>query len=325
MPMAPKKMASRKPAKIQKAIRNLTFTLDSVDQYVDIAESLSMVNRKLFRSPMAYGIESVEFKFDANPNAFDSITVTALTAGDSWSVHNAHVKGHALWNQMNQLVLEDNPSIEGKWADFKVYLDGAHVTASNLVPRDSAGVAYIAGEWNYAKYVMPEHSVDAAGNPLPADETFGHLIGDDIGVPGALVSVGLVKAYQESRATVFDNNPNVPGGMSTSFFNLLTDSGSQEPELADQIEARNDDPPYSLTHYPGGDTNAPVPIVSEYGVASVGFPLGTLEGFVAQCGLIKFNVQAFKDGVSITPPNVSIRLNVMAGKYKGVAAIPMGQ
>lgn len=324
--MARKKM-SRKPAKIEKAIRQLNFTLDSVNQYCDLAQSLSVVNRKLFRQPMVYGIESVEFIFDANPTAFDTITVTAMTAGDSWSVHNAHVKGEALWHEMNQLVLEDNPSIEGKWADYKVYLDADHVTATNLRPRDGAGNVYTAGEWNYAKYVLPEHDVDpATGEVLPADETFCHIIGDDVtAAPGDLVSVGLVKAYQESRSTVFDDNPNVPGTMATSFFNLLTDSGSQEPELAIDIVARNDDPPYSLTHYPGGDTNAPTPCVTEFGVASNGYPLGILTSFVAQCGLIKFNVRAYKDGVSVTPPHITARVNVMAGKYKGVAAIPMGQ
>lgn len=325
---------SRAPAKIQKAVRELTFNLDSATNYVDLGQSLSVVNRKLFRQGMVYGVESVDFMFDSNPTLYDVVQITALTAGDSWSVHNAHVKGHALWNQMNELVLEDNPSVQGKWADYKVYLDGAHFAATNLRPRDGGGVQYQEGEWNYSTYVIPQHDVDpAAGVPLDAPAVRVHLIGDNTGVPiptppgtSPTVSLGLIKAYEESRATVFDDNPNVPGGMSTSFFSVLTDTGSQEPELADVIEASNDDPPYNLTNYPGGDTNAVNPIITEFAAASVGNPNGMLTSFLAQCGLIKFKVEAFKNGAAVSPvPTVIARINLMPGKYKGIAAVPMGQ
>lgn len=330
-------MARRKKSKsrkIQKAVRELTFNLDSATNYVDIGQSLSVVNRKLFRQGMVYGVESVDFMFDANPTLYDVVQITALTAGDSWSVHNAHVKGHALWNQMNDLVLEDNPSVQGKWADFKVYLDGAHFTAVNQRPRDGGGILYQEGEWNYSTYVIPQHDVDpAAGVPLDAPAVRVHLLGDDTGVPvptptGTVptVSLGLIKAYEESRATVFDDNPNVPGGMSTSFFSILTDSGSQEPELADVLEASNDDPPYNIDNYPGGDINAVNPIVTEFAAASVGAPNGMLTSFLAQCGLIKFKVEAFKDGALVSPvPTVIARVNLLRGNYKGIAAVPMGQ
>jgi hypothetical protein len=215
--------------------------------------------------------------------------------------------------------------------DFKIRLDSQHFTANNLIPRDGGGISYQQGEWIYSTFVLPQHDIDpATGLPLAAAEVVAHLIGDDTGVPAPgfppSASLGLVKAYEESRATVFDNNPNVPGGFSTSFFSQLTDSGSQEPELADTIERSNDDPPYNMTNYPGGDTNAVNPIVTEFASASVGAPNGTLSSFVAQCGLIKFNVQATKDGVNV-PINfiVDAIVNVMVGKYKGVAAIPMGQ
>ena len=56
--------------------------------------------------------------------------------------------------------------------------------------------------------------------------------------------------------------------MSTSFFNLLTDSGSQEPELADVIEDENDEPPYDQDEYPGGGVNAIVPQPVHYAAVS---------------------------------------------------------
>lgn len=305
------------------------FLLPDGLSYLDSAQALSMVNRKLFKQGMVYGIESVDF-FYVPTGTLDTVRVTAYTAGDTWSVHNAHVKGHALHKEMQALVLADNPSIAGTWSDFKVYLDKAHAETAgiaNLIPITQDLAPYGQGEWAYTTYVMPQHDVDpATGEPLPADETSAHLIGPNSGTIGAFTSVGLVKAYQESRATVQPEDPSVPAGMSTSFFNLLTDSGSQEPELADVIESENDRPPYDQNQYPGGAFNAVTPVWTEFSVANEGSPNGLLTSFVAQCGLISFSVEGVNAaGEGVTVPDVFCRVNFMAGSYKGLAAIPMGQ
>nr|AGA18467.1 hypothetical protein [uncultured marine virus] len=326
-PMARRKSTKRKTQKVQ---RDLIFQVPSGTHYIDTAQALSMVNRKLFKQGHVFGYEGAEIYFTASGAAVIN-QVQLQTAGDTWPVHNAHVKGNALWNQMNQLVLEDNPSVEGKWADYKVFLDTAHRAyffgPGNLIPRDGTGAVYLNGEWNYSTYVLPQHEVDpATGVPIAADETQSHLVGPDVGVAGAWQSIGLVNAYQESRATVQALAPNVPAGMSDSFFNLLTDSGSQEPELADVIEGANDAAPYDLLNYPGGAVNAGNTLVTEEMVATVGSPTGLTGPFIAQCGLIKIINSAFSvTGEPVTAPTLTFRLRLMAGKYKGVAAIPMGQ
>jgi hypothetical protein len=322
------------PAKkrsITKALKSFTVLIPAGDSYLDIARELSKINRKLFSQGKVYGVESIEFGYNLDPALVDTVWLTAQVAGDSWPVHNGWVKGKALWNQMNDLVLEDNPSIQGKWADFKVLLDSAHLGNPYLNALDNQGNPYLAGEWGVSDYVIPEHSVDVAtGEPLPALQTLAHLIGPDVGtIPlRTLSSVGLVQAYQESRATVNPDTPNVQPGMADSFFNLLTDSGSQEPELALVIEGENDNPPYDLLEYPGGAVNAPTVVQIEYAVASVGYPTAVLAPFVAQCGLIKFQLDAFKDGANapgLLGAGVFARINLMAGTYKGVAAMDMGQ
>ncbi|AXQ65357.1 MAG: hypothetical protein [Circular genetic element sp.] len=319
---------SRAPAKIQKAIRQLQYSIPSGVSYVDIFKDLSMVNRKLFKQGHVLGIESVEFVYTADPAQYPVTRLQAFTAGDSWSVHNAHVKSKALWDEMNQLVLEDNPSIQAKWHDFKVYLDDAMATATILNPKDGAGADVVAGEWSYSRFVLPEHEVDpVTGLPLPADETFAHLVGPDVldPVTGEYISVGMVQAYADSRAQVFDNAPNVPGAFSESFFQQLTDTGSQEPELGDVLEASNDDPPYPVFRYVGGKDNAEMPMLTEFAVATEGYPTATLAPFMAQCGLIKFENQSFQGGAQVAGPAITAIVTVMAGKYKGVAAKPMGQ
>ena len=327
--MARKK--SSKIAKIAKAQRSLTFRLPPGTTYIDLAQSLSIVNRKLFRQGYVYGVESVSFEYaDVNPATADVVRLEAFTAGDTWSVHNSHVKGHALWNEMNQLILDDNPSVQGKWADYKVFLDAAHRTAffagGQPVPVDGDDVPMLQGEWSYSRYVLPQHEVDpATGVPLPADETQAHILGANVGTAPNFLSVGLVQAYQESRATVFDDNPNVPAGFADSFFSLLTDQGSQEPELALVIQTEAEDPPYNLVNYPGSALNADQPLLAARGIASVGNPSGILEPFVAQCGLIKFRNNAFLNGAVVTGPTLTVTINLMAGKYKGVAGMKMGQ
>ena len=345
------KKTRRNSTGLTKADRTIEYVLDPAQSFeggnnyfADIGQSLSLTNRKLFSQTKVYGIESVEFLFQANPATYDSISLFAFIAPDNWVLQNAHTKGHALWTEMNQLVLEDNPSVEGKWADYKVFLNPAHRNANlavgyvgNLIPTVTSvpgalgANEYLQGEWNYSDYVMPQHDVDpATGNPLPADVTNCHLIGDDISFvnPDFSInyqSVGLIKAYAESRARVNIDQPNMPTGFENSFFNRLTDSGLQEPELGAVIIDENDNPPYDRDNYPGGDLNVPGPVLAEFASASPGFPNGMMTSFVAPCGLIQFSAIAYKDGVGVAAPPILAKVTVMAGTYKGVAAIDMGQ
>ena len=82
------------------------------------------------------------------------------------------------------------------------------------------------------------------GLPLPALEFEPVLFGTDTASKRSLV-----KAYQESRAQV-QAAPALDPLLADSFFSLLTDSGSQEPELADVIADENDIAPYDMDEYP---------------------------------------------------------------------------
>ncbi len=326
-------MAKRKSRgmKIQPAVTDLLFkNEDAADpgtalstMYVDTFRELSKVNRRLYAQGRMLAYQGLTFIWRPNSagNAA-TIEVTIKTAGNSWIVQNAHTKGEALWHEMNKLVLDDNPSIEGKWADFKVRLTKDQLLPITLEARDGNGDVYVAGEWNYSDYVMPQHEVDpATGLPLAAEIFAGCLIGPN---GGSIKSLAL--AYQESRATVQADMPNVPAGVSTSFFNLLTDSGSQEPELADVIIDENDNPPYDIDNYPGTTGNAPVPVTVQYGAVSAQEVDGRVGAFVAPCGLLQIDIAAYSaDGTPVPVPMIDMLLHVSPGTYKGVASIPMGQ
>jgi len=328
-------------AKMQPAVRDLNFTIPAgavsgdSRSYIDTAKQLSKVNRRLYAQGRNYAFQGLTFIWRSSgvlPTDLATVTFSVATAGNTWVTQNAHVKGEALWNQMQALVLEDNPSIAGKWHDFKVQMSDQQITARTLECRDGQGAAYAAGEWEISTFVMPQHDVAVAGDgsgippgePLPADEVTACLLGADTASKRCLTF-----AYQESRSTVSPDQPNVPAGMSDSFFNLLTDSGSQEPELADVIELENDNPPYSILVYPGTTGNAVNPVMVQFGAISAAEVDGRVGGFVAPCGLIEITINGFDSlGAAIAVadmPEFDVLLHVAPGSYKGVASLPMGQ
>lgn len=332
--------------KIQPAITDLYYQIPAggivageTKAYIDTMRSLSRINRRLYEQGRMVAYQGLTFIWRsaaqiAGPPAqtLSTVEVTVKTAGNTWVVHNAHVKGKALWKEMQSLVLDDNPSIEGTWNDFKVRLDYLQTPGRILDVKDGLGIDIQQGEWDYSQFVMPQHNVDAAtGQPLAADQFDVTLIGQDVTIPGPPVTGtrSLVKAYELSRATVQPQDPNVPAGMSDSFFNLLTDSGSQEPELADVIEGEGDQPPYHDTNYVGGDINGVNPIIVGYSAVSSAEVDGRIPGFIAPCGLVQIEVKGYDQNGDAFPaesmPAIDILLHVAPGPYKGVAAIPMGQ
>ena len=319
------------------AVTDLLFTADTSTfgdsrKYIDTARELSKINRRLYEQGRMYAYQGLTFIWRADTASnVATIEVTVKAAGNTWITQNAFVKGRALWDQMQDLVLEDNPSIAGKWHDFKIDLDTNQQLSKTLDCTDGSGVPIVAGEWFKSRYVMPQHEVDpATGLPLAADEFIACLLGDD-----SATKKSLTKAYQESRSTVQPLDPNIPAGMSTSFFNLLTDSGSQEPELADTIQEENDAPPYATDDYIGGATNGANPLTVAYAAVSNAEVDGRIGSFIAPCGLLQLDIKAYDASGEIIPPSedagvktvpdIDILLHVAPGMYKGIAAIPMGQ
>ncbi len=312
-------------SKIEVAQTDLMFTVPTASSpvWIDTARALSRVNRRKYEQGRLYGFQGLTFIFKAATNVA-TVEVKVKTAGSTWTVHNSYIKGRALWNEMQALVLDDNPSVAGKWHDFKLKLSDQQSDALTIPVLDGAGtpLTTTGAEWSQSVFVVPQHVVDpATGIPVPAEEFTAVLIG-----PHAATKKSLALAYQMSRATVSADQPNVPSGFSDSFFNILTDQGSQEPELAERIEGEDDNPPYDINEYPGAGTNAPTPFVQGYAAVSTAEVDGHVGPFTAECGLIELEVNAFTTaGAPVAKPDIDVILHVMPGAYQGVASVPMGQ
>ncbi len=319
--MAYPKKRSKRTKKMEPAVTSLFYEMPvGTSRYIDLAADLSKLNRKLFAQGYQYVVAGVTVTDDVGVTS--ALDVQIRTAGNNWITQNAWSKGCALWHEMQQEVLRDNPSVKGKWHDYKVFLTENQASSITLGAVDGASSAWPSGaEWNISTYVLPQHDVDAAGNVLPAEEWVACLVGPD-DAPNKRFS--LVKAYEESRATVQDVAPNVPLALPNSFYLKLMDDGSQDPELAEVIRDENERPPYpnAAGEYPGGSAFGFAGALTTVarGVKNDFTPTMTLPGFTAECGLMYVTATR-----SAGAENCRLQIHLVPGNYRGVMAIPMGQ
>ncbi len=287
------------------------------DQWIDIASDLSKVNRRAYRQGMQYAVGKVEFAFAGKPGNADIISLAAFTAGDTWVVHNAWKKAQAHWLQQQRRARRlIGRGAKPAYEDFKVFLDDSNRSAG-LLPTIAADVALVgAGEWDYSVLHVEaeDHSIQ---------EWYMHIIGGDI----STTDRGLILGYQQSRATVQADAPDLPADYSASMYaDMADDLDDVAKSVADDMEDENDEPPYDHDDYPGNDTNADVPWLQSFAVANAAASNAVLDGFVAECGLVKFHLGGITSaGVDTAAPNISVTVHLVPGKYKGIMAKSMGQ
>ncbi len=303
---------------MQPAQTVLSYEVPDGNSYIDIAEGLSQVNRRAYRQGMEYAVGKIVFSFLGNPQQITSVRIGVHTAGNTWTVHNAWKKAYAHWiaQQRNARRLIGQ-SAKPTWEDFKVYLDDAHRAGTSLGVKAGDGGAVGTGEWDYSQLIWEEDD-----NSI--DRPYLHLIGGDV----STTDWGLILGYQQSRATVQPEDPDLPAEYSTNMYaRLATDENVVADEVANLMEETNDEPPYDQDDYPGSDTNSDAPWLQQLGVASIALPLGVVPGFVAQCGLVAFalDARATSDGAEATAPTTLVSVHLVPGSYKGVLASPMGQ
>jgi len=193
---------------MQPAQTVLTYTVPAGVSYIDIAKGLSQVNRRAYRQGMEYAVGKITFAYLANPQAVSNVSLTVGTAGNTWVVHNAWKKAYAHWiaQQRNARRLIGQ-SAKPTWEDFKVYLDDAHRAGTSLGVLAGDGGAVGTGEWDYSRLIWEEDD-----NSI--DRPYLHLIGGDV----STTDWGLILGYQQSRATVQPEDPELPAEFSTNMY-----------------------------------------------------------------------------------------------------------
>jgi len=314
-------MAARKSSKKKHtpAVRYLRYELTNsstagveTSHYIDLARDLSAVNRRLYRQGRDYHVKRVTIVSSNTEGSGNRISLGTIP--DSWTARNAWHRGFKTWTEMNKVATDQiSGDISGTWSDFKVHLTTDSRVAYNagnfLIPKDNGGNNVDFGEWRMSQLVSPDGTTSADPFEL-------HMLGTHTGspaAPGSWTSVGLVKSYAESRATVSTEDPSVPSEASDDPLVNVFDYGTAIDEVVDNLQSQNDYPPYQQDVYPGETGNMPKPLVVqdttlEFGKATVG-------GFNAICGLIEIESKsAFESDV------YSVLVELAPGNYRGIKA-----
>ena len=278
--------------------------------FIDLAKDLSAINRRLYRQGRAYHVKriSVVSRNTIPQPGQNAGRITFSTAHDTWVTRNAWRRGFETKNTMDKMAMKTmGDSVKPTFHDFKVYLSNDHRTGTVLAPKDNGGNNVQGGEWIYSTFVSPDGTTSA-------DDFEAVLHGDHVGSAGSRTCVGLVKSYEQTRATVQNTSPDLPGGASDDPLVNLFDDGTVLDEIVNDLETHNDAPPYQADNYPGGAANHPKPCVVQQttlgmdGRASVG-------GFTAMCGLIEIEASS-----PIANDVYSVLVELAPGNYRGVSA-----
>ncbi|AXH75950.1 MAG: hypothetical protein [Cressdnaviricota sp.] len=313
-----KSNASKKKMAVP-AVRHLRYDVTNSEtpgtetsHYIDLAKDLSALNRRLYRQGRSYHVKRItvvsrDTIAGGTPPLQDAGRITFSTAPNSWVSRGAWKRGFKTWNLMHEDATSTlTNDISGKWSDFKVYLSTDHYSGTKLVPIDNGGNAPTGGEWLYSNYISPDGTTST-------DEFRIHLMGATTGVPGAVISAGLIQSFGDTRATVDLDQPNVPGAAADDPLLNVFDYGTQIDEVVDALITDNDRPPYHDDEYVGGATNMPKPLVMSDGTISDGST--TLSGFEALCGLIEVECNS-----PIANDVWSVLVELAPGNFRGIKA-----
>lgn len=311
--------------------------------YIDTMQCHSLVNRLFARQGTNVLIENLEIGCQGG-GAFEA---TILRLPQNWSCVNAWTKSMELWRkQQDDRARESGlESTRARYRDFKIFFDSAHATAgysSNLIPSgyyltDGAGTTE-SYEWSGSEIVLPNF-----GAPGTTVERSLHMLGDNNGT----TSVGMIKAYAESRSRPFQTDPNIVDVPAGGVFGSMRDVGDDTGDIITNYQDKNEKPPYLMgmdgaeEYYPGGSfqgigpvnpsgTTYPGQFVDIIAVnASQNYNTDSTGSFAAPCGLVKIIINA--TGVAPQSPvdvgdapfPLWCKLTLAAGHYQGIAGVPM--
>ncbi len=335
-----KRRYSKKGSKIQPAVQTLTFAITlpvgSSNNYVDLSQVASLVNRRFYRQGINWAVAG--FKVLTNAGDVGGITIQKLP--NTWVMSNSWEKGFRAWKRMIDEATSESDSIRPKFLDFKVYADSDHAVAgsgANLLPINFGATA-TGGEWDYSTFEIPLSNVDAStagGNSVTRDVI---ATGASYALPGASgnFAVSLIEGYASSRALPDIEDPNMPddassaaGSLAENWMTALFNEGNQQDsEVIQDLETQNNIAPYPFendgvnadTMYPGGANQLPgLQIHDLENVTSTTIGGTTrLKGGNFPCGIVKISTTSWSQQSTVT-----FQIDLIPGEHRGYLCEPM--
>lgn len=312
-------------AKFQPMEFKLNFTIPAASlvgtHFLDIGQVSSLTSRKLVRQGQEFLISNLEV-------VSDGTTTTQLSRlPTGWYMYNAWVEAFHAWLEQQDSVLDDQPSLESRYRDFKIFYDSDHEQAgfaANLLP---FGYSTAFGlddqyDWDHTNIEIPTD-----GGALPPVRFNLHAIG-----PTSATSKSLIQGYALSRSRPQQEDPNVPlyGGWLQS----IKDVAEIDPYIRQDLY-ENNTPPYPVAAADGANQNQNFyPGASQQATSYQSFMqdiLSTRAGtslamdstgpFSLPCGLLRLDIN---HPVGEAPTFYTLILTLTAGSSEsGLAAMPM--
>jgi hypothetical protein len=304
-----------------------------VNQYIDLSQCASIVNRRFYRQGLNWVVGGISVFTDGGTG-----TVSVSKIPDTWVASNAWMKGFATWQKMNNEALDEAESVKAKFTDFKVFMDAPHLalgSAANLLPVDSNGVPYAAGEWDYSRIAQPRSDVPGAATDREIIWTGANY---PVAAGGSSASgfdaVSLIEGYAASRALPYSEDPNTPadaldasGSTPENWQSALFNEGtSQTEDVLDFLLVQNDQAPYPFegdgvnldTMYPGGANQASGPETHDVVLVTSTTVGGktSIPGTNFPGGLIKISN-------NISSGNMTVLVHLVPGHHRGYMCQPM--
>lgn len=314
---------TKKAPKIDPSPMSLWFQIgdntitDSKVTYIDLAQCLSNINRRVYRQGMNYAVAG--FRIGYAGSRATPVDIAIQTLPTTWPVGASWHKFFAAWqNQQNEALDEvGSRDLKARWNDFKIYFDVGHKGLGSETPTTPGGfvlpgqVPHNMGSWEYSEIVVPQEDGTA-------DEFSLWMLG-----ASAAGGKGIIEHYGLSR-----NYPQTPdpaqGVVSTSVLSqmAMVPPVSQE-EVVENATERNDDIPYNQTVYIGAlnTTGSLGYLHQEVTMTNLATSQYTnVPGCQVPCGLIKIVHNGPAGG---SAEDLVLQVLLVPGYYKGVLATPM--
>ena len=313
--------------KLQPAVMQIAVQVPTGTSYVDLALCASILNRRSYKQECSeWAVGSFElFKGSGVSNGI----VEIRKLPQNWVMENAYTKSKALWHEMNEQVLDEQPSIAGKYRDFKIGMDVNHVAQTiqtnanvggriltpivnstggvgNFTVADFTGASAPRADWEFSQLTFPNDPTSGVTTSYTM-----HAVG-----ASSADSKGLIEGYAASRSRPQITDPNVT--TINGWMNELFDDGEQLDDLKDIIEDDNNRPPYPLGNpqtatefYVGGPNELEGLQVHSFAnfTATTVSGKNTIQGGSFKCGLMRIDNST--DGV------ISMIIHMLPGTHRG--------
>ena len=275
------------------AIVRLAYKLSDGCNILDIAQGLSLTERRLIRQKQVFTImggmiaDGVRTKGPEGDYIDSAIKIS--TAPNNFYTRNAVTRGFQAWKKSRAKALEASGEgadhIVTKYADFKVYLD-ASTDARYKVPISAASVSLQAGEWDRS-IIFPED-----GAPGKSMMIVGNHSGDKYSLAyGWLATRAKPTIDPQGSDLDADGTPDVVDDFLATMFQDDTEDQTRLNRIEDENQLRPFPTGDLLTVNRAYSSDEPENLQLQYFCDPQQDDLQhSIPGFQALCGLIRVDV-----------------------------------